>query len=167
MQISNDRLANLKALDGRVDRLVGVDISPRAIVLARRRVRAAEFRLGDYREVLSDLWSEFDAVVMADVIEHVDDDRSFVQDALAAMRAGAILVVTVPAFRFLWSRHDVALGHRRRYGKQGLLTLFEGGVPCHAVFFSSFNATLFPAIAAYRLAQRLLPSPVNGKSDLR
>ena len=101
---------NLKALNGRVGRLVGV-------ALARRCFPGAEFHLCDCREVLSDLWLKLDAIVMADGIEHVDDDRSFVHDAFAAMRTGAILAVTVPAFGFLWSRHSVVLGLRRRYTK--------------------------------------------------
>lgn len=58
----------------------------------------------------------FDAVLMLDVVEHVLDDVTFVRDLVGAVMADdAIAVVSVPAWMGLFTRHDVRLGHYRRY----------------------------------------------------
>ena len=57
----------------------------------------------------------FDAALLLDVIEHVDDDAGFVDDVLARLRPGGRVLVSVPAWPALFSAHDRALQHVRRY----------------------------------------------------
>ena len=59
--------------------------------------------------------TDCDLVLMMDVLEHVDDDRGLLRHYAGKVPAGAHFLVTVPAFRFLWSGHDVFLEHKRRY----------------------------------------------------
>ena len=59
--------------------------------------------------------TDCDLVLMMDVLEHVDDDRGLVKLYADKVPSGAHFLVTVPAFRFLWSGHDVFLEHKRRY----------------------------------------------------
>lgn len=59
--------------------------------------------------------SAADLVLMMDVLEHVADDRALVASYVARVGPGTRFLVTVPAFRWLWSRHDVLLEHHRRY----------------------------------------------------
>ena len=59
--------------------------------------------------------TDCDLVLMMDVLEHVDDDRGLLRHYAAKVPSGAHFLVTVPAFRFLWSGHDVFLEHKRRY----------------------------------------------------
>ena len=59
--------------------------------------------------------SAADLVLMMDVLEHVDDDAALVREYAAKVRSGTRFIITVPAFKFLWSGHDVFLEHRRRY----------------------------------------------------
>lgn len=95
-----------------------------------------------------------DAVLLLDVIEHLDDDVAGLRAAQRAARPGGVVIVTVPAYGWLWSGHDVALGHRRRYTARGLRTaLTAAGLRVEHVGY--FNTVLFPAIAAVRLAKRL------------
>ena len=54
-------------------------------------------------------------VLMMDVLEHVDDDLGLIRQYTDCMPHAGKVLVTVPAFDFLWSGHDVFLGHRRRY----------------------------------------------------
>src|SRR6185312_12671638 len=56
-----------------------------------------------------------DLVLLMDVIEHVDDDVQLLRDALAQAAQNATFLISVPAFQFLWSGHDVFLEHKRRY----------------------------------------------------
>jgi len=56
-----------------------------------------------------------DVVLALDVIEHVEDDRAALREMARVLRAGGVAAVMVPAFAVLWSSHDDAVGHLRRY----------------------------------------------------
>ena len=95
-----------------------------------------------------------DGVLLLDVIEHVDDDVAALRAARRVARPGGAVMVSVPAYEWLWSGHDAALGHRRRYTAQRLrAALTAAGLHVERVGY--FNTVLFPAIAAVRLAKRL------------
>ena len=92
-------------------------------------------------------------MLLLDVIEHLEDDVAALQAARRLLTEGGVLVVTVPAYPWLWSGHDAALGHRRRYVAEGLRRLVEGaGYRVERLTY--FNTVLFPAIAATRLYKR-------------
>ena len=57
----------------------------------------------------------FDLVLLLDVIEHVQDDAAFLRAVLARLRSGGTVVISVPAWPWLYGAHDVHLGHCRRY----------------------------------------------------
>lgn len=110
--------------------------------------------------------ASFDLVVMTDVLEHLAGD----QEALTALRArlkpGGWLLATVPAFPFLWSVHDVAHHHQRRYVAGDLRALFErAGFTVDQLNY--YNFLLFPVIAAARLLGRLRKSSPQREHDLR
>jgi SAM-dependent methyltransferase len=102
---------------------------------------------------LADGWA--DAVLLLDVIEHLDDDVAALCAARRLVRAGGVVIVAVPAYAWLWSAHDVALGHRRRYTAAALRRrLHAAGLRVEHLGY--FNTVLFPAIAVGRLAKRLV-----------
>jgi hypothetical protein len=109
---------------------------------------------------------EADLVLLMDVLEHLDDDVGLVRWHADRARIGTRFIVSVPAFSWLWSRHDDFLEHRRRYTLPRLFrVLSDAGLSPVAGFY--FFATLFPAVAVQRLWQHLLPSTGGPKSDLR
>jgi len=57
-------------------------------------------------------------ILMMDVLEHVDDDVGLLRQAARNLRPQDRMVITVPAFQFLWSGHDEFLEHRRRYSRR-------------------------------------------------
>jgi len=67
----------------------------------------------------------FDAVVAVELIEHIDDDFSAVQKLCQYLKPDSLLVLTVPAHKFLWSADDVLAMHKRRYSKQRLRKLVQ------------------------------------------
>ena len=96
-----------------------------------------------------------DLVLMMDVIEHVENDVGLVVAYAAKVRPGTHFVVTVPAFRWLWSGHDVFLEHYRRYTLPGIeKSLRAGGLRIETG--SYFYGALLPLVAASRLSGRLL-----------
>lgn len=98
----------------------------------------------------------FQLVTAFDVIEHLADDLGAVQEIHRILPPGGVLVVTVPAFPFLWGPHDVLNGHYRRYRRRDLQGLLEeAGFLVERL--SYFNTWLFPAVAAIRSFRRLWP----------
>jgi SAM-dependent methyltransferase len=91
----------------------------------------------------------FDLVVALDVLEHVSDDVGSLSALGDCLRPGGWALLTVPAFPFLWSRHDVTHHHHRRYVKSGLSELARAA-GLRPVKTTYFNSLLFPAITAVR-----------------
>lgn len=92
--------------------------------------------------------NEFDLVCAFDVIEHVEDDVLGVKELKRVCKKEGIVVITVPAHPFLWSRHDEINHHFRRYKKQQLLNLF--GEEGNFIYHSYYNTWLFPPVALFR-----------------
>jgi len=91
----------------------------------------------------------FDLVLACDVLEHLDDDLTAVQEVRRVLRPGGQLLLTVPADPALWSAHDVALDHRRRYTRETLsAVLAEGGL--HLSALSAWMVLLRPLVALRR-----------------
>ena len=107
----------------------------------------------------------FDVVTALDVIEHIENDAGALRAIRGLLAPGGTLILTVPAYQFLWSSHDEVNHHYRRYTLARVTeTLREAGFDSvHATYF---NTWLFPAIAATRLFGRILP-PSRRRSDLR
>jgi SAM-dependent methyltransferase len=111
-------------------------------------------------------WADetFDLVTCLDVIEHTSDDRVTLGELRRVLRPGGQLLVTVPAYQWLWSRHDVVCRHYRRYDRRMLRAAAdEAGFRVQRT--TSFNALLLPPAAAVRLAQRLHRRPEDASDE--
>ena len=93
--------------------------------------------------------SMYDLVCAFDVIEHVEEDTLAMSEMKRVCKEGGIVSVTVPAFNFLWSRHDEINHHYRRYTRQQLLALINA--KDNIIYSSYFNFWLFFPIALFRL----------------
>jgi SAM-dependent methyltransferase len=106
----------------------------------------------------------FDIVLAMDVFEHVDDDTKALISAARLVRPGGLLLITVPAFPFLWGGQDVISSHRRRYTKGTLSSLLRrGGLGNYSINY--FNTLLFPVAAVIRTTRRLLGTADRARSD--
>lgn len=96
-----------------------------------------------------------DAVLMLDVLEHLADDELAMVEAHRVLAPGGVLLVTVPAHPFLWSPHDVAFHHHRRYRVDELEEkLGRSRFDVERVSFAF--ATAFPVACAVRPVKRVL-----------
>jgi SAM-dependent methyltransferase len=134
---------------------LGIDISAPAIELARCRFPDTRFWCGELSEAPGDLDADADLYLLMDVIEHVSDDFLLLSTTLSRCKAGSHVLITVPAEPRLWSSHDVALGHFRRYGPARLRWVWDG-LPVDVQLLSYFNARLYPAIRVIRWVNRRL-----------
>jgi SAM-dependent methyltransferase len=99
----------------------------------------------------------YDAVVALDVIEHIEDDVASLVAIKEHIKPRGRLIITVPAYQWLWSPHDDANHHKRRYTKSLLKKNVEQAG--YQVEYSSyFNTLLFPLSLLVRLVQKLSPS---------
>lgn len=148
---------------GRLGTATGVDFSPDAIEFCRRRGLdgATQGRL----EALAFDDASFDLILATDVLEHLDDDLAAMRELRRVAAPGAHLLVTVPAYRWLWSQHDTAHHHVRRYALRELRRRLAqtGWRPLHS---SYFNSVLLPPIAAVRLLARRHPDSAE-RPDLK
>jgi len=107
----------------------------------------------------------FDLVCAFDVIEHVDDDYKAVHEMSRVVKNGGIVIITVPAFMFLWSNHDKINHHYRRYTLSVLLNLLTNS-DLVVLFKSYFNFFLFFPIASFRvLVSKFIFNKENNASD--
>ena len=125
----------------------GVDPSEDAVRFCRERGLEGVEQAGV--EALPFADGTFDLVLAADVLEHTDDDGVALRELHRVAAPGALLVATVPAYAWLWSRSDEALEHRRRYTRARLAAAGEaaGWEPRLATYF---NSLLLPPIALVR-----------------
>ena len=136
--------------------VVGADFSPEALQFCVSRGGApAGLARADVRRLpFAD--ASFDVVTAMDIIEHIDDDKAASSEIFRVLTPGGRLFVTVPAFPSLWSEHDEALHHFRRYTKPRLKDLFQR-VGLRVPKISYTVTTLFPPIWVYRQVSNLLP----------
>ena len=112
----------------------------------------------------------YDMVAVLDVVEHIADDVAALRAMATLLKPGGVILIAVPAHRWMWSAHDIVNHHHRRYSKRTLRAAIErAGLGPRRMRW--FNSLLFPLAAAARVAGRLTgrddsddsppPGPVN------
>ena len=135
--------------------VIGADFAPEALQFCVTRGVGADLTRADVRRLpFAD--ASFDVVTAMDIIEHIDDDKAASCEIFRVLKPGGRLLVTVPAFPSLWSEHDEALHHFRRYTAPRLKDLFQR-VGLSVDKLSYTVTTLFPAIWIFRQVSNLLP----------
>ncbi len=139
----------------------GIELNEDAADVARSRGHG-EVRVGRLEELP---WPDasFDLITCLDVIEHTPDDRTALRELHRVCRPGGWLLVTVPAYPALWSLHDEANHHYRRYSRAALRSA-AAAAGWTVTRLSSFNSVLLAPAAAVRVAQRRFGTH-NGSSN--
>ncbi|MBI5379523.1 MAG: class I SAM-dependent methyltransferase [Nitrospirae bacterium] len=142
---------NLDGLNGLVSERHGLDRHRDVLSHARQYVPRVHLVEGDC-QCLPYQEGAFHAVLMLDLLEHVDD-RHTLKEAFRVLRPGGIAVASCPAWGWLWSGRDEAAGHMRRYTRRGIQGLFvEAGL--EVLHTRYYQCLLFPLVVASRLLNR-------------
>jgi SAM-dependent methyltransferase len=143
--------------------VTGVELSDASADLARAR-HIGEVVEGSVMEMPFPTDS-FDLAVSLDVIEHLQDDRGALHELRRVVVPGGALLVTVPAYQWLWSGHDEINHHHRRYSRGALLTAArDAGWRCERT--THFNFLLLPIAVLLRALDRLHTRTTESSLDL-
>ena len=138
------------------------DASEEALTFSRSRGTDGLAR--SHLESLPFANSTFDIVTALDVLEHVDDDLKALDEILRVTAKRGVLVITVPAYGFLWSEHDEALHHRRRYAASELRNkLTNAGFEVERI--SYYITLLFFPILFMRFIQSVTKKSIQAKTS--
>ena len=141
-------------------RITGLDISPLACTYARERSSASIVE-GSV-EALPFAANQFDAVVSADVLYHINDTSKALQEFGRVLKPGGSLVVNVPAYNWMWSYHDDLVDTKHRFRRSELASLLQQAG--FEITISSYaNLLIFPLI----IARRKIFVPANPSSDVK
>jgi SAM-dependent methyltransferase len=143
--------------------VVGLDMEPLALNYCRRR-GLNELVQGSANS-LPFAEGTFSGVVALDVLEHIPDDKAAAREMARVLAPGGVLYVSVPAYRSLWSSHDVALMHQRRYVAGEIHQLLtESGLE---IVRLTYTVSLFlPLVWTIRMLRRLFRPQGIPKADV-
>jgi len=142
---------------------VEMDDVARQIIVDKQLPKVDSIK-GGYLPDNIELEQQFDALFLLDVVEHVEDDLGAVAATRPMLNDQGVLVTTVPAYAWLWSKHDVANHHHRRYTLNKYRELMTNA-GFDVTYASYFNTILFPLAALARLSESLLASKDSSEID--
>jgi SAM-dependent methyltransferase len=143
--------------------VTGIEVSETSVCLARAR-EVGEVVEGSILE-MPFAADSFDLAVTLDVIEHLEDDLGALRELRRTVAPGGSLLVTVPAYPWLWSGHDEINHHHRRYTRNSLQRVAEQA-GWEQVRTTYFNSLLLPAAIILRVLDRLSSKTTESSLDL-
>jgi SAM-dependent methyltransferase len=143
--------------------VTGVELSQTSVCLARER-GVGEVIEGSVLDMPFSADS-FDLAASLDVIEHLEDDLGALREMRRTVTPGGSLLVTVPAYPWLWSGHDEINHHFRRYTRRSLQSVAEQA-GWEQVRTTYFNSLLLPAAIILRVLDRLSTKTTESSLDL-
>jgi SAM-dependent methyltransferase len=143
--------------------VTGIELSETSVALARER-NAGEVVSGSVLE-MPFAEASFDLAVSLDVIEHLEDDLGALRELRRTVAPGGALLVTVPAYQWLWSGHDEINHHHRRYTRRSLQRVAEqaGWQQARTTYF---NSLLLPVAIVLRVLDRFSTKTTESSLDL-
>jgi ubiquinone/menaquinone biosynthesis C-methylase UbiE len=168
--LKKDRILDIGCGTGTILKLLedfgtayGIELSTDAIGFLKKRELNRLVR-SDASQSLPFGDDTFSLITCLDVLEHLDDDRTLLNEMVRVCKPGGHIILTVPAFNVLWSRHDCALHHKRRYTqKQMLDKVCQLNVTVTKK--SYYNTVLTLPILAVRKLKPFVSSKRNVQSD--
>ena len=142
--------------------VIGLDFSKEALDFCK--LRAAENLIQADAEKVPFKDDTFDLITALDLLEHLDDG-DVLKEFHRVLKPNAYLVVSVPAFKFLWCKHDEVLHHKRRYNKDQLGGILEqNGFLIKKITY--WNSFLFLPIVMMKLIKRKAMKKQELKTDV-
>ncbi len=143
---------------GRFGHVDAIEVDDEARALSGRRL-GREVGSSPLPELPGIPEHHYHLIALLDVLEHIEEDRASLASIKRKLAPGGRVLLTVPANQWMWSAHDAAHHHHRRYSKAGLRRVIEeAGLKVETL--SYFNSLLFPVAAVARIAGK-----ITGKTE--
>jgi len=157
LEVGSGTGANLELL-AEFGSVVAFEMAAEAIAMAQARCtgpgRRITMRQGQCPEDLSTFSQRFDLICLFDVLEHIEQDSVALARLALLLKPNGRLMLTVPAYQWMWGPHDVQAHHKRRYTMRSLSAeCVEAGLSVSRI--THFNTLLFPLAVLGRTLERL------------
>ena len=143
--------------------LSGIDISADAIKICQQKDLSNVFVADGIKTPFPE--NKFDIIIASDILEHIKDDGVALKEWKRILKKDGKMIIFVPAFGFLWSDHDKANQHYRRYTKNSLSELAKKS-GCRTERISYWNFLLFLPTFIVRIVQRLFTTKSKNSDQL-
>jgi SAM-dependent methyltransferase len=140
--------------------VIGLDSSNLAIEYCRKRGAEVFYAEMTQKIPLSD--NSVQCITLLDVLEHVEDEQKVLSEIIRILKPGGIVICTVPAYSWLWTKRDDFHHHKRRYQKKGLLKLFNYFPEFEIILESYINCFLFLPALFERIIKKMFPPDSHG-----
>lgn len=141
---------------GQFGQVTGVEYDEEAASFAAER-KVAGIEQGALPDRMPFDPEQFQLITLLDVLEHIDQDQESLNALMRLISPGGHLVLTVPAFPFLWGTHDVEHHHKRRYRASQLESRLKAS-GFQVQWLSYYNSWMFPLMVLLRMVRKVLPS---------
>jgi len=157
LEIGSGTGGNLDLL-ARFGLVSAMEMDPEARAIATQKTGGRfTIQAGSCPDELPFLGEKFDLICMFDVLEHIEQDQETLGALKPLLAKDGQVLITVPAYAWLWSVHDEFLHHKRRYTEPEL-SRKALGAGYQIARIAYFNILLFPLAAAARVKDKLLGS---------
>ncbi len=170
VSISRSKILNIGCGTGYISKefslygnVTNIDISPHALAFCK--ANELEYLVRGNAIALPFRSAFFDCVMAYDLLEHIKDDLYALKEMKRCLHSSGKLILTVPAFKSLWSSMDDIDEHERRYTKKNLRTSVEKA-GLKVIKMSYFNTFLFPLAVSKRMIERLFNKQVSEETFL-
>lgn len=142
---------------------IGLDFSPLALAFCRKRGIKDLMRASVDDLPIKN--NSIDIITAFDLIEHIEDDKKLCNSIFDICKNDGYFILTVPAYQFLWSKHDESLYHYRRYTKKQIEDMLtKAGFKINKLTYA-ITLTFIP-IAIYRFIEKIFNKNSKPKSHL-
>lgn len=149
---------NIRFLSKNYNNIMGIDNNEFAINYCREKnLNVIKGELPDLNFIED---NSVDFILIFDVLEHIQDDKFSLSVLKSKLKEGGYILLTVPAFKFLWSNHDEAFHHKRRYNIKQIKQILKG-LNFKIIKASYIYFLLFPLIFFVRLFKKVFKNHSN------
>jgi len=144
-------------------KITALDVNKQALVIAQKTGCEIIYANLEQDKLPS---GKFDVVCAFDILEHLEKDVETLQKIYQSLQKNSLLVLTVPAFPFLFGPHDIALSHKRRYSKKELIKkIKDANFEIKTIGY--WNSFLFPIEALFRIIKIVLNKTKKQKTNFQ
>lgn len=143
--------------------ITAIDISKESIELVKKmghKTILANIENSNFKK------NYYDAICCFDILEHLENDQNVLKKIHYSLKDGGHLFITVPAYQLLYSTHDIAMGHKRRYNKKAVITRLKNA-SFEIILINYWNFFLFFPIVLMRLMKKIFFLKIYRKKNLR